>query len=118
MLNNKVIVVTGGLGLLGKEFVKTILKENGKVIIADLDNYSSEKFINELNNEYKFSNFLFHHLDILDEKSIDELIYNVNLKFGKIDAWVNNAYPKVKSLSNKKREFSKSFFDINLSDLT
>lgn len=35
-LNGKIIVVTGGLGLLGKAFVEHLKKNNAIVICADL----------------------------------------------------------------------------------
>ena len=34
-LTDKVCVVTGGAGLLGKEFIRAIVKSRGKAIIAD-----------------------------------------------------------------------------------
>ena len=37
MLNNKIIVVTGGAGLIGTGFIKTIVKNNGTAIIADIN---------------------------------------------------------------------------------
>ena len=36
MLNDNVVAVTGGLGLIGKAFCKEIIKNKGKVIIGDL----------------------------------------------------------------------------------
>ena len=35
-LKNKVVVITGGNGLLGTQFVKTFLSVNSKVVILDL----------------------------------------------------------------------------------
>ena len=37
-LTGKVIIVTGGSGLIGKELVKTITKNGGIVIVADIIN--------------------------------------------------------------------------------
>ena len=37
MLKDKVIVITGGAGLIGKEFVKSIIENNGIAIIADIN---------------------------------------------------------------------------------
>ena len=36
MLSNKVIIIIGGAGLLGKEFVHTVNNANGIAICADL----------------------------------------------------------------------------------
>ena len=37
MLQDKVVVITGGAGLLGKEFSKFIVKDGGTVVIADIN---------------------------------------------------------------------------------
>jgi NAD(P)-dependent dehydrogenase (short-subunit alcohol dehydrogenase family) len=45
---------------------------------------------------------------------VNKLIEDISKKCGKIDAWVNNAYPKTKKLGkDTKREYSDSFFDVN-----
>jgi NAD(P)-dependent dehydrogenase (short-subunit alcohol dehydrogenase family) len=117
MLQDKVVVITGGAGLLGKEFSKSVIKEHGKVIIADINEESANSFILEINELYPNSSIMFHYLDITSKDSIETLINNVSKKYGKINAWVNNAYPKIKSMnSNTKREYSNSFFDVNYND--
>ena len=40
MLSNQVVVITGGAGLIGQEFVKAIVKQNGIAIIADINEKS------------------------------------------------------------------------------
>ena len=37
MLNNKVVVITGGAGLIGKEFLKAVVENQGIAIIADIN---------------------------------------------------------------------------------
>ena len=37
LLKNKVIVITGAAGLVGKEFVKAVVKQKGIAVIADID---------------------------------------------------------------------------------
>ena len=37
LLDGKVIVITGGAGLLGKQFAKAVMSEGGIVIVADTD---------------------------------------------------------------------------------
>ena len=37
MLNKQVIVITGGAGLIGQEFVKAVVEQNGIAIIADIN---------------------------------------------------------------------------------
>ena len=77
MLKNKVIIVFGGCGLIGKEVVKDIKKNNGIVINADINS-----------DEYK--------VDITDNDKIKVLFKNVFEKFKRIDGVVNCAYPRTK----------------------
>lgn len=80
-LKNKIIVILGGSGMLGKEFVKQIKGNDGVAINAD---------INEQSDLDKCT----YQCDITDEKSIALLIENVIIKFGRIDGWINTAYPR------------------------
>lgn len=109
MLKNKVIVVTGGAGLLGKVFCEGIIQNNGIAIIADLDEEKSKKFEIELKEKFITENVLFCKLDITSKKSILNLISKVETKYGKIDALVNNAYPRNKN-------YGRHFFDVDYSD--
>ena len=79
-LENKIIVVTGGNGLLGKSILNEIRKNKGIGICGDIN-------VNESKN-YD------HYLDITDESSVNRLIEKLINKYGKIDGWVNNAYPR------------------------
>ncbi len=80
-LKNKIIVVLGGSGMLGKEFVKQIRENDGVAINADINEQSDlDKHTFECN--------------ITDEKSIVFLIESVIKKFGRIDGWINSAYPR------------------------
>jgi NAD(P)-dependent dehydrogenase (short-subunit alcohol dehydrogenase family) len=86
-IKGKVIVVTGGNGLLGKQMVSTF-RENGAIVIA-ADIYfevkGSDDFV----------------IDITDEVSLNEGINAIVKKYNKIDGWVNNAYPRTKDWGNK-----------------
>lgn len=109
MLKNKVVVVTGGAGLLGKVFCEGIIQNNGIVIIADLDDKKGKKFEFELKEKYKTENISFYGLNITSKLSILNLISEVETKFGKIDALVNNAYPRNKN-------YGRHFFDVEYED--
>ena len=97
MLKDKIVVVTGGAGLLGKEFVKAVVENEGIGIIADKDKVKGKAFEKELKNK----NAIFCELDINSEKSVCNLILKLKKRFGKIDALVNNAYPRNKNYGRK-----------------
>jgi len=102
MLDDKVVVITGGNGLLGRAFCTAISEKAGIPIVADLSN-EGEAFAANLNKGDYFP------LNITDKKSITELINLLDKKYGRIDALVNNAYPRNKS-------YGKHFFDVEYND--
>lgn len=87
-LKNKIIVVVGGCGMLGKEFVKQIRENDGTAINADINQKSDL-------NQFTFE------CDITNENSIKNLIENVIKKFGRIDGWINTAYPRTADWGDK-----------------
>lgn len=89
-LSNKIIVVIGAFGLLGKEFSKAISACEAQVIEADINSKQ-------------------YHIDITSKDSIENLISKVSSQFGKIDAVINSAYPRNKNYGNH-------FFDVSYSD--
>ncbi len=92
-LQEKVVVITGGCGLLGKTFVKAAIENNAIVIAADINKEQLDKLEVEINSE----NLHTVELDITSETSIKSAISGIQKKYGKIDALVNNAYPRNKN---------------------
>jgi len=109
MLDHKVIVITGGAGLLGKEFAKTVLSHNGIAIIADFNQEQGLIVSNRLGELFPGSIVEFQFLDINNKESIIRLIDILQKKYGRIDALVNNAYPRNKNYGRK-------FEDVNYDD--
>jgi NAD(P)-dependent dehydrogenase (short-subunit alcohol dehydrogenase family) len=109
MLNNKIVVITGGAGLIGKEFVKAVLEHGGIAIIADINEEIGLKVKEDLSNELNSKNIDFIKLDITSKNSLNECIQYLDNKYKRIDALVNNAYPRNKN-------YGKHFFDVEYSD--
>lgn len=114
MLSNKVIAITGGAGLLGQQFTKAVLDNNGIPVIADFDSDRGQKVTDQLQSEYPNSTIKFELLNINDKESILKLIDNLNREFGKIDALVNNAYPRNKNYGRKFEDVSYEDFCENM----
>ncbi|MGZ4090242.1 MAG: oxidoreductase [Bacteroidia bacterium] len=91
-LANKIIIVTGGNGLLGNEIVGR-LKEAGATV------YAADVQIDTTNEFHIF-------LDITSEYSVKRLIEEILRRHGKIDGWVNNAYPRTIDWGNKVEDVS------------
>lgn len=114
MLKNKVIVITGGAGLLGQEFSKTILANNGIAIIADYNQERGTEVTENLQKSFPFSIVEYQLLDINNKDSITNLIKYLNHKYGRIDALVNNAYPRNKNYGRKFEDVTYEDFCKNI----
>jgi len=109
MLKNKVVVITGGAGLIGQEFVKAVVEQNGIAIIADINKKIGKKVKKQLSKELNTKNIDFIKLDITSKKLLEKGIKKLDKKYGRIDALVNNAYPRNKN-------YARHFFDVEYSD--
>jgi len=109
MLKDKVIVITGGAGLIGKEFVKAVVENSGIAIIADINEDLGLKAKKDLSQELNTSNIDFIKLDITSKDSLSECIHYLEKKYQRIDALVNNAYPR-------NRNYGEHFFDVEYDD--
>ena len=109
MLNNQVVVITGGAGLIGQEFVKAVVEQNGIAIIADINEDIGLKVKNNLSKELNSKNIDFVKLDITSKESLENSIKYLDNKYKKIDALVNNAYPRNKN-------YARHFFDVEYED--
>ncbi len=105
MLKNQIIIITGGAGLIGQEFIKAVIKSNGIAIIADINTKIGKKVKKKLSKKLNTKNIDFIQLDITSKKSLTTCIKILDKKYGRIDALVNNAYPRNKS-------YGKHFFDV------
>lgn len=92
-LHQKVVVITGGCGLLGKTFVKAVLDNNGIAVAADIN----EDALTALSAEIRSDALFTVQMDITSAPSIQKAIGTIKNKFGKIDALANNAYPRNKA---------------------
>lgn len=111
-LRNKIAVVTGGVGLIGKAISTGFAQAGAKVYIADIEKKEGKKFVK--NNP----NFRWVDLDITNIGSIKKCISLIIKDEKKIDVWVNCAYPKTidwdKKFEKIKYESWKKNVDMHL----
>ena len=88
ILENKIIIVTGGSGLIGKEIVSDLKRKGAIAINAEIS----------VTTDLSIGNM---HCDITSEESVNELLTLVIEKYGRIDGLVNNAYPRTKDWGTK-----------------
>ena len=108
--NNKVALIIGGNGLLGKEVVKGLYDFGAKVYSADIDNTTSD--------DCSKDKLLFEYCDITNETSIRSLVEKVVSHDHKIDIFINCAYPRTSDWGIKLEAISfdswKSNVDMHL----
>ncbi len=84
MLKGKVILLTGGSGLIGESIIELLAEEQAIIINADIVKSKRGKES--------------HHFicDITREDLVRDLINQIVERFGRIDGLINNAYPRTK----------------------
>jgi NAD(P)-dependent dehydrogenase (short-subunit alcohol dehydrogenase family) len=86
-LTNKVALITGGAGAIGKETAKLMLEAGAKVFITDLKSDDLEAVAKELNHK----NLAFTAADVSEEEGVKHYVNKAVETFGKIDIFFNNA---------------------------
>jgi len=109
----KIIVITGGCGLLGWEFANSLAIEKNKIFI--LDNSTKKIRFRKKNNKKK--NIFFYNCDITKKKNVTNIVLKIIKENRKIDILINNACINY-TPKNKGKLDVNSFvdFDINRFD--
>jgi NAD(P)-dependent dehydrogenase (short-subunit alcohol dehydrogenase family) len=105
-LKDKVIVVTGASGLLGREHIDAIASFGGVPILLDLNQEVLDSQVVELNAKYS-SNSCGFAVDITCEKRVKEISELIMKNYGHIDGLVNNAANNPKVENNAEMNFSR-----------
>lgn len=87
-VKGKIIIVTGGSGLIGQSILTDLRSQGAIAINADI--HSAFK-----------NDDLFNFCDITEVDSIKLLINELKKKYGRIDGLVNNAYPRTEDWGAK-----------------
>lgn len=104
-LKNKVIVITGAGGLLGRKHAETIAAYGGNPILIDISKDEISCLAKTINEKYAV-NAIAYKIDITNEFQIKNNVLQILKKFGKIDCLVNNAANNPK-IENNKINFSR-----------
>lgn len=98
-LKDKIAVVAGGAGLIGKSVVTGLAQAGAKVYIGDINEKAGVEVKNE-NRELGLK-VKWMPLDITDINSIKSCINKIVEEYKRIDIWVNCAYPRTDDWSAK-----------------
>jgi NAD(P)-dependent dehydrogenase (short-subunit alcohol dehydrogenase family) len=91
-LNGRVAIVTGGAGLLGSEFCKTLVEAGARVVIADLEVLAAERLAAKLcEGRQAGARALAVSTDVTDPTSVQAMVGAALQTFGRLDILVNSA---------------------------
>ncbi len=108
-LSGKVVLVTGGAGLLGQVFCQAFAVSGADVAVVDIDDQAAKSVADAVSKKSgrKVAGF---GCDITSPESVAQMVAAVVINFGRIDVLVNNAASKGSNLD----EFFKPFEDYSL----
>ena len=87
-LEKKIIIITGGNGLLGSAIIEKLIADGAFVINLDINHKTNESLSNI-------------ECDITNQESVDNSLNLIINKYKKIDGLVNNAYPRTQDWGSK-----------------
>ena len=105
-LTEKIVVITGGAGLLGEKHAEAIAEFGGIPILLDIDEKAGTNKASRISNEYQVD-CEFMLCDITDESQILSVRDSLLSKFGQIDILINNAAIDPKIKENPEINFSR-----------
>jgi len=119
-IKDKVIVVTGGTGILGGAFIKAIAEAGGKVVIIGRNEEVGQERAQEV--QETGGDAVFVQADVLNEVDLQRACDQVLAKYGRIDGLVNGAGGNVaaaviapdQDIFNINIPALKEAFDLNL----
>jgi NAD(P)-dependent dehydrogenase (short-subunit alcohol dehydrogenase family) len=87
-LENKIVLITGGYGYLGKAIVESLAFHNARVYVLGKD---KKKFSSTFKQDI-LSSLQFEECNVSSSKSIEQSFKNIFEIEGKIDVLINNAF--------------------------
>lgn len=105
-LDDKVVVVTGALGLLGRKHCEAIAAYGGSPVMLDLHQSELDEFARELKQRFSVD-AVGYSVDITSEAAIAQNSQTVIERFGSIHGLVNNAANNPKMEQSNETNFSR-----------
>jgi len=91
MLNNNVVLITGGTGDIGTAVVKQLNATFKHVIALDLIPNEKGRLWEQELHEQNYTNALFRHMDVTDYDQCEEVVETIIKQYGNVDVLINNA---------------------------
>lgn len=88
---DRVVVVTGGLGLLGQQYTRALLERNARVVLIDLPHEPGKNFFKKNPSSIKAKNFMYFSADVTRRHELEASLKNIKDAWGIPHALINNA---------------------------
>ena len=95
--------------MLGQAFVRAIVANHGTAVIADVHADKGQAVCGSIAQELNTDKVSFVQVDITSKDSLQIAIHSLQRQYGRIDAVVNNAYPR-------NAQYGRRFEDVEYSD--
>ncbi len=92
-LTGRVALVTGGVGILGREFCRVLAEFGANVVVCDLNGEAAARYAEEL-SDTTGRRCEGHTCDVADEAAVIDVVDRVVSSYGGIDILHNNAASK------------------------
>lgn len=115
-LEDKIVVVTGGSGLIGKELTTNLPMFGAKIVVGVRDISKFEEQLDSIKSPGNCYKPVCYELDISNETSVIKFFKKTVSDFGRIDILINNAWPRTKDWGVKFEEIKSDSLYKNLCD--
>lgn len=88
-ITDRVIVITGGLGQLGRQYCQILLEHGARVAVFDLPKLPPEEFVSRF--EGHFDKLSYFQVDIANKSSIEKALEGLMKIWGSPHGLINNA---------------------------
>lgn len=100
-LDDRVVVITGGAGLLGTKHAEAVLDAGAIAVLLDISEEALNRAVDKLGGEYGRDKIYGLMADISSKENIEKVCGNVMMKYKKIDVLINNAANNPKMEGNE-----------------
>ena len=109
-LEGKVIIISGGMGLIGRAFTEACAQYGASVVVADIEKMKPEEHSDKLNHRFP-GKILGVTVDAGKRKDVEALKQKTIEKFGRIDGLVNCHQNKTAKFFAKIEEYEDNDWD-------
>jgi 2-deoxy-D-gluconate 3-dehydrogenase len=111
-ISGRAIIVTGGAGLLGREYGRALVGAGASVVLADINEPSVAAIAANLSGQPGTA--IGVGVDVTDEASVARLVRTTSATFGRIDGLVNNAALNPSFDAHRAADFDLPFEEYSL----